>query len=75
MLWSAFRPRRDHGHTHRSLAFGLAAGLVPCPLTLFVMTMAIGRGAPAAGLAFAAMQAATGVVLVVVALGELMGPI
>lgn len=58
MLWAAFRPRRDHGHAHRPLAFGLAAGLIPCPLTLFVMTMAIGRGAPEAGLAFAAMMAA-----------------
>ena len=29
------------------------AGLVPCPLTLFVMTFAIARGVPAAGILFA----------------------
>ncbi len=30
------------------------AGLVPCPLTLFVMTFAISRGIPGSGIAFAA---------------------
>jgi ABC-type nickel/cobalt efflux system permease component RcnA len=29
------------------------AGLVPCPLTLFVMTFAMTRGVPVAGLLFA----------------------
>ena len=29
------------------------AGLIPCPLTLFVMTFAIARGVPAAGILFA----------------------
>ncbi|HQS49876.1 MAG TPA: ABC transporter permease, partial [Xanthobacteraceae bacterium] len=29
------------------------AGLIPCPLTLFVMTFAISRGVPEAGVAFA----------------------
>jgi nickel/cobalt exporter len=29
------------------------AGLIPCPLTLFVMAFAIARGVPAAGILFA----------------------
>ncbi|WP_348528164.1 hypothetical protein [Mesorhizobium sp. L103C565B0] len=29
------------------------AGLIPCPLTLFVMTFAISRGVPGAGILFA----------------------
>ncbi|ESZ11203.1 nickel-resistant pritein NirB [Mesorhizobium sp. L2C085B000] len=31
----------------------LARGLIPCPLTLFVMTFAISRGVPGAGILFA----------------------
>lgn len=42
-------------HTrHEGAAFGIVAGLVPCPLTLFAMIMASARGIPAAGLGFAA---------------------
>ena len=33
---------------------GVIAGLVPCPLTLFAMFLALGRGVPEAGLMFAA---------------------
>ena len=33
-------------------AAGFFAGLIPCPLTLFVMTLAMSRGTPEAGLAF-----------------------
>ena len=33
---------------------GVVAGLVPCPLTLFAMVVALGRGVPEAGLTFAA---------------------
>ncbi|WP_245513688.1 MULTISPECIES: hypothetical protein [unclassified Mesorhizobium] len=49
------------------------AGLVPCPLTLFVMTFAIARGVPWAGLAFAvAMMAGVAITLgMVVALAVL----
>ncbi|MFN4230625.1 ABC transporter permease [Parvibaculum sp.] len=39
---------------HEGTAFGFLAGLVPCPLTLFVMVMASAKGIPLAGLAFAA---------------------
>jgi nickel/cobalt exporter len=52
MLWRALRGGRHHAHEGE--AMGFAAGLVPCPLTLFVMTFAISRGVPQAGLAFAA---------------------
>ena len=31
---------------------GFFAGLIPCPLTLFVMTLAMSRGTPEAGIAF-----------------------
>lgn len=53
MLHRAFR-RKPRTHTHREgVAVGLMAGLVPCPLTLFVMTFATSRGVPQAGAAFA----------------------
>jgi ABC-type nickel/cobalt efflux system permease component RcnA len=52
MLWSAlFRPHH-HGEGE-SIAVGFMAGLIPCPLTLFVMTFAMTRGVPEAGILFA----------------------
>jgi ABC-type nickel/cobalt efflux system permease component RcnA len=54
MLWQGFR---GTGYAHgQSMAAGFAAGLIPCPLTLFVMTFAISRGVPEAGVAFAAVM-------------------
>jgi ABC-type nickel/cobalt efflux system permease component RcnA len=32
---------------------GVMAGLIPCPLTLFVMVFALSRGVPEAGIVFA----------------------
>jgi nickel/cobalt transporter (NicO) family protein len=59
MLWQAFRLGRNGGHGHgQGAAFGLASGLVPCPLTLFVMTFAIARAVPEAGIAFALVMLA-----------------
>nr|WP_313533785.1 sulfite exporter TauE/SafE family protein [Brucella anthropi] len=53
MLLRAFR-KRQHSHDHgEGLAVGFMAGLIPCPLTLFVMTFAVSRGVPEAGIAFA----------------------
>jgi len=52
MLWRAVR-HGDH-HEHEGEAVGVMPGLVPCPLTLFVMTFAITRHVPVAGLLFAA---------------------
>lgn len=52
MLWQAFRGTHDHVGPEGS-AMGFTAGLIPCPLTLFVMIFAISRGVPEAGMAFA----------------------
>ena len=52
MLWRALRHGHHH-HKHEGEAVGVMAGLIPCPLTLFVMTFAIARGVPAAGILFA----------------------
>ncbi|RUX28845.1 ABC transporter permease [Mesorhizobium sp. M7A.F.Ca.US.011.01.1.1] len=51
MVWRALRHR--HHHKHEGEVVGVMAGLVPCPLTLFVMTFAIVRGVPLAGVLFA----------------------
>ena len=62
MLWSAlFRPPHIHGEREH-VAVGLMAGLIPCPLTLFVMTFAMSRGVPEAGIMFAIVMM-TGVAL------------
>jgi ABC-type nickel/cobalt efflux system permease component RcnA len=54
-LWLLLRAmrRRPHLH-HEGVMVGVMAGLIPCPLTLFVMLYALARGVTAAGLAFAA---------------------
>ena len=59
-LWFLFRAWRGPAHEHREgIMVGVIAGLVPCPLTLFAMFLALGRGVPEAGLMFAlAMMAA-----------------
>lgn len=51
MLLRAWR-RSSHHHTNGIVA-GIAAGLIPCPLTLFVMFFAMSRGVPEAGIVFA----------------------
>jgi nickel/cobalt transporter (NicO) family protein len=52
-LWLIVRAIRAKPHVHgEGIATGFIAGLIPCPLTLFVMTLALSRGAPEAGLAF-----------------------
>jgi ABC-type nickel/cobalt efflux system permease component RcnA len=55
LLFAATRGQSARKH-HEGAAFGVVAGLIPCPLTLFVMTFASARGVPEAGLAFAAMM-------------------
>jgi ABC-type nickel/cobalt efflux system permease component RcnA len=54
LLVSASRPQRDYHHRPGPM-FGFLAGLIPCPLTIFVMTFAAARGVPSAGVAFAFM--------------------
>ena len=52
-LWLILRAIRGRPHLHgEGIAAGFVAGLIPCPLTLFVMTLAVARDAPEAGLAF-----------------------
>jgi ABC-type nickel/cobalt efflux system permease component RcnA len=46
--WRVTRP-----HQHEGMAMGVFAGLVPCPLTLFVMMYALARHVPEAGVTFA----------------------
>jgi len=54
--WFVVRALRGNTHHPRQegVAVGFIAGLIPCPLTLFVMVTALARGVPAAGLTFAA---------------------
>lgn len=54
-IWFVVRAIQGHAHHSRreGVAVGFIAGLVPCPLTLFVMVLAISRGVPEAGLTFA----------------------
>lgn len=68
-IWLVVRALRDRPHIHgEGYLMGFIAGLVPCPLTLFVMTMAASRGVPEAGLAFAgSMFVGVSTVLVAIA--------
>ena len=69
-VWLIIRALINRPHAHgEGLAVGFVAGLVPCPLTLFVMFYALSRSVPEAGLVFAfAMLIGVGVVLCGVAL-------
>lgn len=69
-MWFVVRAARGRVHQHREgIAVGIIAGLVPCPLTLFVMFFALARGVPEAGLTFAvAMMAGIALTLSGVAL-------
>ena len=71
-LWLLIRALRTSGrHSHdarNGVMVGVVAGLVPCPLTLFAMVLALSRGVPEAGLAFAgAMVGGVGFTLASVA--------
>jgi nickel/cobalt transporter (NicO) family protein len=57
LLWRALRsPQHVHVRDARALAF--VTGLVPCPLTTFIMTYALVRGALVLGLVVTAAMAA-----------------
>ena len=74
--WFVVRAIRGHTHHPRQegIAVGFIAGLVPCPLTLFVMVTALARGVPAAGLTFAAsMLAGIALTLGIVAVAAVLG--
>jgi nickel/cobalt exporter len=53
-VWLVVRALRGKQHLHgEGLMVGFVAGLIPCPLTLFVMFLSLSRGIPEAGLTFA----------------------
>lgn len=55
-LWMIWRGCFGRPHTHaqrEGFAVGVIAGLIPCPLTLFVMTFSVMQGVPEAGIMFA----------------------
>ena len=52
MVVRAWRGPQPNQHSEGA-AVGVMAGLIPCPLTLFAMVLAINRGVPEAGLVFA----------------------
>ena len=56
LLWRAMRPHAPHAGDGPALA--AAAGLVPCPLTTFIMIYAVGNGIVLAGLLVTASMAA-----------------
>ena len=56
LLWRAMRPHAPHAGDGPMLA--AAAGLVPCPLTTFIMIYAVGNGIVLAGLLVTASMAA-----------------
>ncbi|MBJ6127850.1 ABC transporter permease [Microvirga splendida] len=68
-LWFLVRAIRGQTHPHREGPMvGVIAGLIPCPLTLFAMFLALARGVPEAGLTFAlAMFLGVGLTLAAVA--------
>lgn len=70
--WLLLRAVIGRRHAHgEGFAAGFVAGLMPCPLTLFLMFYAMSRGVPEAGLLFAlAMLGGVGLVLVTVATGS-----
>jgi nickel/cobalt transporter (NicO) family protein len=71
-LWLIARAVLGRPHLHGEGIFaGIVAGLVPCPLTLFLMFYATSRGVPEAGLTFAlAMVIGVGLVLATVAIAS-----
>lgn len=57
LLWRAFRPH-DHATARSGPILGLVGGLVPCPLTTFIMTYAVIKDAAGVGLLLSATFAA-----------------
>jgi nickel/cobalt transporter (NicO) family protein len=65
LLWRAFRPH-SHDHDRSGPALAVVTGMVPCPLTTFIMTYATAHGLIGAGLLLSAMFAAGMIVTVAV---------
>jgi ABC-type nickel/cobalt efflux system permease component RcnA len=56
LLWAAFSRRHHESDRGRTLA--LATGMIPCPLTTFVLTFALAKGVLVSGLLVTAAMAA-----------------
>jgi nickel/cobalt transporter (NicO) family protein len=69
LLWRA-SARHDHAHGTKGRALALVTGLVPCPLTTFILSFALARGLLAAGLAMTAAMA-VGMVVTIAAVAVL----
>jgi nickel/cobalt transporter (NicO) family protein len=69
-VWLIVRALRHRPHVHgEGVMVGVVAGLVPCPLTLFAMFLALSKGVVLAGLTFAAaMMIGVGLTLTCVAM-------
>lgn len=63
LFWRAFHPHRHH-HPSSAPLLAVAAGIVPCPLTTFIMTYAVVHGAIKWGVLLSAVFAA-GMILTV----------
>jgi nickel/cobalt exporter len=63
LLWRAFRPH-SHDHDRSGPALAFVTGLIPCPLTTFIMTYAVANGLVVSGLILAGTFAAGMVVTV-----------
>lgn len=73
LLVRALRARRREGR-HEGIGVALTTGLVPCPLTLFVVVAALSQGVPEAGLVFAgSMVIGIGLTLGLVAVAAVVG--
>jgi nickel/cobalt transporter (NicO) family protein len=57
LLWRASVNAHDHVHTGKGRALAFVTGLVPCPLTTFIMSYALARGLLEAGLVVTAAMA------------------
>jgi nickel/cobalt transporter (NicO) family protein len=53
LLWRSWR-RDHHTHTKNGKTLAFVTGMIPCPLTTFIMSYALARGMLAAGLAVTA---------------------
>jgi ABC-type nickel/cobalt efflux system permease component RcnA len=63
LLWQA-ATRHEHAHAGDGRTLAFVTGLIPCPLTTFILSYALARGLLAAGLAVTAAMAAGMVVTI-----------
>lgn len=53
MVWRAIFRHDHHHHDSEGVGFGIVAGLIPCPLTLFIMNFAVLHQVVVVGILFA----------------------